>query len=413
VALPAFSGYNLDACADHPGAEKMIKDLAHLFRWQDALDILILTFVFYRFYLRVRRKRTLKMIAGLLILPVFYLFAQGFDLSLSVWGLQNLWAVILLVLVVLFQQEIRDVLGSLSLPSFLFGKAEEIPVKVADMLSEAAFLMAERGIGGLLVIQRGDDIDDLIHERTQVDGEISENLLVTLFTPLAPLHDGAVVIRGDRVRYASAFLPVSASTSLPKEWGTRHRAAAGITEVTDAECIVISEERKEVLLAYRGRIERKADREELRASLSHLPIEPREKAPAVSGLSRFLHDLPVRGFFLFLAVLLWVSVIGLRQGEIGVTLPVEYYSIPPNLEISGSSPTEAHVRLRGSQRLLASAGPDHLRIQIDLSSARPGINPVVLSDANITVPSGMTVTRFFPKELKVYLSPLPSGLRRP
>ena len=248
-----------------------MKDLVNLFRWQDGLDILILTFVFYRSYLWLRKKKTLRMILAILALPVYYLIAQWIDLPLSVWGLQNLWAVILLVLVVIFQQEIREVLRRITLPSFLFGKPKGFSSKRLDQITETAFRIVDRGIGGLIVLQREDDLDEFIHGETLIDAELNEDMLVSIFHPQSPLHDGAVIISGNRIRYATALLPVSQSSSLPKEWGARHRAGLGITEVSDAECIIISEERKEVLFASGGKAEKKETKEMLKKSLSDFP----------------------------------------------------------------------------------------------------------------------------------------------
>ena len=215
-----------------------MKDLLNLFRWQDGLDILILTFVFYHLYLWLRKKKALRMILAILALPFYYLVAQWIDLPLSVWGFQNLWPVILLVLVVIFQQEIREVLGSITLPAFLLGKPEKLPSKGIEKIAEAAFRMVAKGIGGLIVLQKGNHLDEFIHGKSLLDAELNEDLLVSIFNPQSPLHDGAVIIWGNRIRYAAALLPVSQSPSLPKEWGTRHRAGLGITEVSDAECIL-------------------------------------------------------------------------------------------------------------------------------------------------------------------------------
>src|SRR5512136_3042917 len=186
-----------------------MKGLLYIFRWQDALDILILTFVFYRLYLRLRRKQALRMILAILALPFFYIIAQWIDLPLSVWSLQNLWAVILLVLVVIFQQEIREVLGRITLPSFLFGKPEIFPSKRLDDIVEAAFRMAQQGTGGLIVLQKEDDLDEWIHGKIPLDSALSEEILISVFHPQSPLHDGAVIISRDRIRYAAAILPVS------------------------------------------------------------------------------------------------------------------------------------------------------------------------------------------------------------
>ncbi len=353
------------------------------------------------------------MILAILALPFFYIVAQWMDLPLSVWGLQNLWAVILLVLVVIFQQEIREVLGSVSLPTFFFGRPQPITSKVLDKIVEAAFEMADKGIGGLIVVQRRDDLDEFVHGKTLIDSEVNEDMLVSIFCPQSPLHDGAVIIQGDRIQYATALLPVSQSPSLRKEWGTRHRAGLGITEVSDAECIIISEERREVLFAYEGEVERKQGKEELKESLSG-PSSTRDgKDRETRWLQRLFHDLPVKVFFLFLVSLLWIFVIGIRQGEMSFDIPVEYYSIPQNLAISGEPLKEIKVRLKGSQRLLSSLNPDHIRAHIDLSRGHSGPNQVALSEVNIRVPSGITVTHFYPRNIRVQLSPISPPNKKP
>ncbi|MGA2464908.1 MAG: diadenylate cyclase [Thermodesulfobacteriota bacterium] len=390
-----------------------MKDLIHVFRWQDGLDIIILAFVFYRLYLRLRRKRALRMILAILALPFFYIIAQWIDLPLSVWSLQNLWAVILLVLVVIFQQEIREVLGSVSLPTFFFGRSERLTSKILDKITEAAFQMANKGMGGIIVLQRRDDLDEFIHGETLIDSEVDEDILVSIFNPQSPLHDGAVIIQGDRIRYATALLPVSQSTSLPKEWGTRHRAGLGITEVSDAECIIISEERKEVLFAHKGNVERKEGREELKKSMATLSSFQERKSREKRWLQRLFNDLPVKAFFLFLVCLLWIFVIGIRQGMISFNIPIEYYSIPQNLEISGQPPKEIKVRLNGSQRLLSSLNPDHIRAQVNLSGAHPGANQVALSEMNINVPSGITVTHLYPQNIRIQLAQIPPPNKKP
>jgi diadenylate cyclase len=383
-----------------------MKDILNLFRWQDGLDILILTFVFYRLYLWLRRRRALRMIVAILALPFCYAIAQWIDLPLSVWILQNLWAVILLVLVIIFQQEIREVLGRITLPTFLLGKAEMIPTTRLDKITEAAFSMAKEGIGGLIVLQRGDDLEEFIHGKTLLDWEVSEGIINFIFNPRSPLHDGAIIIQGDRIRNATALLPVSNSTSLPKEWGTRHRAGVGITEVSDAECIIISEERKEVLIAHSGKVEKKECPEDLIKSLSELPSLPKGKVRKKEWIGKIYSDLPRKAFFLLLVCLLWIFVVGVRQGEVSFNIPVEYYSIPQNLVIVGEPHREINVRFRGSQRLLSSIKPDHIRVEINLSSAHSGINQISLSEKNINTPSGIIVTNFYPRNIKLQLSPI-------
>jgi uncharacterized protein (TIGR00159 family) len=389
----------------------MIGDLFKLFRWQDALDILILTYIFYRLYLWLRKKKALRMVIAMLALPFFYLIAQWIDLPLSVWGLQNLWPVILLVLVVIFQQEIREVLGTISLPSFFFGRPGRLGSKIVDKIVRAPFQMANRRIGGLIVLQRGDDLDEFIHEKTFLDSEVDEDLLISIFLPQSPLHDGAVVIQGDRIRYAGGLLPFSKSSYLPKEWGTRHRAGVGITEVSDAECIIISEERGEVLFASKGRAAKKTREEDLKESLSGF-IPKSDKKEEKNRLKKIIRDLPRKALFLVLVCLLWVFFIGIRQGEMSFNVPIEYYSIPSDLTISGAPPREINVRLKGSKRLLSLVRSDQIRVQVDLSNTRPGTNQIFLSEKNMTTPSGITVTQFDPRQIRFQLSTLPQSNKK-
>lgn len=132
------------------------------------------------------------MMLAVLALAFYYMLAQWIDLPLSVWGLQNLWAVILLVLVVIFHQEIRELLGSITLPTFLFGKPERLSTKGLDKIAEAAFTMIDKGIGGLIVLQKGDYLDEFIHGETLLDAEINEGMLISIFNPQSPLYDDPV-----------------------------------------------------------------------------------------------------------------------------------------------------------------------------------------------------------------------------
>jgi diadenylate cyclase len=381
-----------------------MKDIFNLFRWQDGLDILIVTFVFYRLYLWLRRRRALRIVVAILALPLCYAVAQWIDLPLSVWILQNLWTVILLGLVVIFQQEIRQVLGGITLPTFLWGKPEVLPLKQLDRIAEAAFRMAKEGIGGLIVLQERDDLDEFIQGKTLLDWEVSKEIIISIFNPQSPLHDGAIIIRGDYIRYATALLPVSNSTSFPKEWGTRHHAGVGITEVSDAECIIISEERNEVLFAHRGEVEKIERPEDLIKGFSEVPSFPEEKIGR-RWVGRLFSDLPKKAFFLSLVCVLWIFVVGIRQGEVSFNLPVEYYSIPRNLEIMTDSPKEIKVRIRGSQRLLSSVKSDNLKVRVDLSKAQSGTSEISLSETNISTPSGITVADFYPRKIRIQLSP--------
>jgi uncharacterized protein (TIGR00159 family) len=383
-----------------------MKELLTSFRWQDILDVLIITFVFYRLYLWLRGKRALRMIIAILALPFCYLVAQWFDLPLTVWGFKNLWAIILFVVIVIFQQEIRAALASITLPSFLLGKSERERLTSGhlDHIVEAAYKLREKRIGGLIVLQGRDDLDEFIHGKTRLDSEISEDLLVSIFNPLSPLHDGAVIIHGGRIQYATALLPVSQSTILPKDWGTRHRAGVGITEASDAQCLIISEERGEVLFAHLGHARRAEKKEDLKNRLSQLSSLPKEKPWRKGWPFQLFNELPKKLVFFLLVCVLWVFVVGIRQGEMTYDIPIAYYSVPQHLAMTGDPPREINVRLRGSQRFLSSLTPDQVRVRVDLSGGHAGNNQVTLSESEMSVPSGITITHFYPRRINVQLS---------
>jgi len=186
----------------------------------------------------------------------------------------------------------------------------------------------------------------------------------------------------------------------------------GITEVSDAECIIVSEDRKEVLLVSRGKAERKEGKEHLQKSLSDSPLLPGKNGREKRWTGKLFDDLPIKALFLFSVSLLWIFFIGIRQGEISFNIPIEYYSTPQNLGISGDPPKEMNVRLKGSQRLLSSLNPNHLRIRVDLSSAHPGTNQLSLFETNINIPSGISVTYFYPRTMRVQLLPISNSNKK-
>lgn len=199
-------------------------------------------------------------------MAIFWLVAELLGLSTLSWVFEKLWTVGLFSLVVIFQPEIRKALSRL-------GQKTGVPVikpvgeRVVDRVVRASSFLSERQIGGLIVIERSQSVDGVVEGCVLIDSLVSVELLITIFNPLSPLHDGAVVIRGDRVVYASCILPLSKSSKLPKKYGTRHRAALGISEETDALCVVVSEETGEISLAVDGKLQRNLDPEMLRTLL--------------------------------------------------------------------------------------------------------------------------------------------------
>jgi len=241
-------------------------DFLKVISWKDLLDILSVSLFFYGILYFLRITKGFHIFKGLGLLAIFWLVAELLGLSTLSWVFEKLWTVGLFSLVVIFQPEIRKALSRL-------GQKTGVPVikpvgeRVVDRVVRASSFLSERQIGGLIVIERSQSVDGIVEGCVLIDSLVSVELLITIFNPLSPLHDGAVVIRGDRVIYASCILPLSKSSKLPKKYGTRHRAALGISEETDALCVVVSEETGEISLAVDGKLQRNLDPEMLRTLL--------------------------------------------------------------------------------------------------------------------------------------------------
>jgi len=238
------------------------------------LDIALTALLIYGLLSLIRGTRAVRLLIGVTVLYGIYVVAQVLGLQLLSQILQAGAVVGLLALVVVFQPELRRALeriGRVGSLGWLFapGTRREFE-RVSRVLAQAATSLAAEKVGALIVIERETGLQDSAESGVLVDAKLSSELLETLFTPRSPLHDGAVIVRHDRVVSASVVLPLSETSSYRERFGTRHRAALGITEQTDAVAVVVSEETGQVSLVERGRIVRNLDEERLRRGLMEL-----------------------------------------------------------------------------------------------------------------------------------------------
>jgi len=240
------------------------------FTWRDAVEIVVVALIIYNLLLLIRGTRAVQMILGLLAIVTVY----GFSILLKLPTLRGVLKEVLFYLpfavIVLFAAEIRRALQQFGRnPLFGLFRASRTDDLVADVVLAATSLAAKR-IGALIVVERRDGLKTYIENGVRLDAAVSYELLVNLFVPGTPLHDGAVIIANHRLASASSFLPLTQRTGLPNEYGTRHRAAIGISEETDALTIVVSEERGTIALARDGRLTDGLDGKALREILLHL-----------------------------------------------------------------------------------------------------------------------------------------------
>ena len=238
-------------------------------QWRSAAEIGILWFVIYYSYLYFRGTRGAKVLTGLLVLLLtLTLLSQLLKLQVIYWLIRSFTAFLVVALVVIFQPELRRALaalGSQHIFSTVTQKKETI-----EVLAEATFELSNRQLGALIALERETNILAFAESGVTIDSELSTELIVTIFYPKTPLHDGGLILRNDRIVSAACIFPVSQRHDLDRNLGLRHRAGLGITEESDAIAIIVSEETGNVSICHRGRIERDFDPDNFKRRLSQL-----------------------------------------------------------------------------------------------------------------------------------------------
>lgn len=244
-------------------------ELLYSLRFQDAIDILLIAFVIYRIIDLIRGTRAVQMLIGLAVVFLGFVSSQYFELYTLNWILDNFLSSILLVIVVIFQDDIRRALTQVGSRPFL-ARERGIQQEELEEIVRAAVSLTSKRIGALIVFQRDVGLNQYVEVGTRLDARVSKELITSIFIPSSPIHDGALIIHEGRIIAAGCFLPLTTNPHVSKTLGTRHRAAIGLTEETDAVVVVISEEEGAISLVREGRITRDVDAGTLRSTLQVL-----------------------------------------------------------------------------------------------------------------------------------------------
>jgi len=247
---------------------------------QDSVDILVVALGVYWLLLLIRGTRAVQMLVGLLLLIAASAASKLFDLSTLSWILEHFLGSAVLIIIVLFQHDIRRALARVG-RGFFPAASEREESQMLEEVVRAAQTLAQKRVGALIVLARETSLDDEIEAGTPIDALVSKELLTALFLPYSPLHDGATVIDNGRIQHAGCVLPLSLRTDLPEGLGTRHRAALGVTEETDAVVIVVSEETGSISVVSAGEMIRDLDGPRLRSTLRDVLAAPKEGAEAL------------------------------------------------------------------------------------------------------------------------------------
>ena len=247
--------------------------------WTDIIEIVIIAFVIYNVMVWIKNTKAWVLLKGIIIVVIFALIAYILNLKTILWIAGKTISVGIIALVIIFQPELRRALEQLGRKKILFGlfrfndgreKGERFSSKTAEEIVRACFDMGAAYTGALIVIEQDMVLEEYEKTGITVDGLVTSQLLINIFEHNTPLHDGAVIIRGDRVVAATCYLPLSDNNNLNKALGTRHRAGVGISEVTDSMTIIVSEETGRVSVAVGGELIHDIDAESLRNKLEYL-----------------------------------------------------------------------------------------------------------------------------------------------
>jgi len=374
------------------------------FHWKDALDILIVAVLFYAFLLLLRRTHSRFIVNGISILLVLYAIARFLNLYLTSILFQTVFAFFAVIIAVIFQRELRSFFEWL----YIWGRLsraqqESLPDRVADQIIDALTQLARRKIGALIVFPGQQGIDGLVQGGVTLDGQVSTPLLLSLFDPSSPGHDGAVIVDADRVQKFSVHLPLAERFEHYGTLGTRHRAALGLAERSDALVVAVSEERGTISVASGGELRTLAQSGGLKEDISSILKERFQQDPERPWHWFLTHNGRDKATAVLFSLLFWAIFVG-SQGSGVITrpyeVPVEFQFLPQGYTVSEMSRQTIAVTLSGRNQDFNLLDPEALRVVIRLPGGVGGRQRIRLEESLISHPASLSVVKFTPRYLE-------------
>ncbi|MGD2099706.1 MAG: diadenylate cyclase [Desulfobacterales bacterium] len=370
-------------------------------RWQDVVDISVNSYILFRFYVIFRGTNVFRVLIGMTVLWFLQRIAVSLGLIVTSWVVQGIVAVGAIIIIVVFRNEIRRVLQAKNLKSILWGLSYKTSTTPTEIIAETVFQMADRKCGALIVFPGKEDLSGLVQGGTPWKGMITKEMIASIFWPDNPVHDGAAIVQGDQITVVSAILPLSERDDMPSRYGTRHRAALGLAEASDALVIVVSEERGDVLIAKGNRLREIKQKQTLEKNIQeHLGVAAVDQGAArKEGLeiasAAMLSILFITG--------IWFSVSRGQDTLVSLDIPVDYINRAAGTEIVETSAKSVSLVLSGSGALVKSVTPDQVGVRLDLSKATVGGNTFTITSDNISLPPGIVLREVTPSEVEVLI----------
>ena len=370
-------------------------------RWQDIVDITLNSYILFRLYVLFRGTHAFRVITGLALLWVFQRISVFMGLIITSWAIQGIIAVGALIIIIVFRNEIRNVLQAKNLKAILWEFPHKTVLTPVQIIVETVYEMARRRCGALIVFPAKEDIEDFVQGGISWNGLISKEMLQSIFWHDNPVHDGAAIIEGDRIAKVGVILPLSKQSDFPSSYGTRHRAAIGLSEITDALVLVVSEETGKVAVAKDSKVVEIRNEMDLTRKLQdHMGITEKDprgklKEKIEIGLAAVLSILFVTG--------IWFSFTRGMETLVTLEIPIEYMNRDPEMEFFYASANAVNLNLIGSRPLIQSLQPEQIKVRVDLGKAKVGPNTYTIDEKNVTLPPGIFLKKVEPSVVNLTL----------
>ena len=383
----------------------------HILSWNFLFDISLLTIILYSLYKTLRMTGTWKIVIGLTSAGILASIARFFDLQGIDWLFSNFSHIIIIVLVIIFQPEIRkifersmiiDLVNKTLFP--FFRRQDKQQISTAELLSKIVFELAARKWGGLIVIPGKQSLKGHIKGGTKADASLSLSLLLSIFDDSSPGHDGAVLVEKGKISRFGVHLPLSSSNKLDENYGTRHHAAMGLSENSDALILLVSEERGTVSYFKNAKMKRIPKQEDVIEIINTHLTGGALKPSGMAWYKRFLVTSSEVVACLMVAVLFWTTLVHPKTEikERLYTVPIEYTKTDKNIQVIQGQ-REAKILLAGPETLLNRVNPLSLQIKVDLQNFTLGRHDINITSEHIEIPRNVKIVQIQPERLSLDL----------
>ena len=369
----------------------------------DIIDIAFVTSLLYTAIIWFKRTRATLVFVGIFILGAIYIFARQLDLQLTTYILQGFFAIFLIIIVVIFQEELRQIFERIALWGLGRKNTHAVQSEAVDIIVGTLSDLAKERIGALIVLPGSQPIERHINGGIEMGGRLSEPLLKSIFDPNSAGHDGAIIVEKDRISRFAVQLPLSKDFKQLGKVGTRHSAALGLAELSDALCLVVSEERGRISIAEDGKLREIGSFQEVGSLVQDFLKTKFPTQDARSASVQFLRSNWLeKAVSITLAIALWyVFIPGSKILEVTYQIPVEVEHLPANLYLESIEPPNISVTFGALNRAFYLFEPQKLEASIDASLAALGRRTFRVSEENIAYPKNLTVKGWSPTKVMI------------